>query len=63
MGGQIERNKELRQRRHRKKKMSILKRKLTKANASEKMVIANKIRRLTPGAEVIIANLGLAERK
>lgn len=63
MGGQIERNKELRQRRHRKKKMTILKRKLTKANASEKMVIANKIRRLTPGAEVIIANLGLAERK
>lgn len=63
MGGQIERHKELRQRRHRKKKLATFKRKLTKANASEKAAIAAKIRRLTPGAETIIANLGLAERK
>jgi len=63
MGGTIQRHRELRQRRHRKKKMAILKRKATKANASEKVVIAGKIRRLTPGAEVIIATLGLEERK
>jgi hypothetical protein len=63
MGGLIQRHRELRQRRHRKKKLTTLKRRLTKANASEKVIIAGKIRRLTPGAEVIIANLGLEERK
>ena len=59
----IHRHRELKQRRHRKKKMKVLKRRATKANASEKLIIAGKIRRLTPGAEVIIANLGLEERK
>jgi hypothetical protein len=63
MGGLIQRHRELRQRRHRKKKMAILKRRASKANTSEKVIIANKIRRLTPGAEVIIAALGLEERK
>ena len=63
MGGIIQRHRELRQRRHRKKKLGTLKRKLIKANASEKVIIANKIRRLTPGGEVIVANLGLEERK
>jgi hypothetical protein len=63
MGGILQRQRELRARRHRKKKMAVLKRKLTKANASEKAVIAGKIRRLSPGGEVIIANLGLEERK
>jgi hypothetical protein len=63
MGGLIQRHRELRQRRHRKKKMAILRRRATKANTSEKVIIANKIRRLTPGAEVIIAALGLEERK
>jgi hypothetical protein len=63
MGGIIERHKELAKRRHRKKKLKVLKRRLTKATPSEKAHIATKIRRLTPGAEVIIANLGLEERK
>lgn len=63
MGGILQRQRELRARRHRKKKLKVFKRKLTKANASEKAVIAGKIRRLSPGAEVIIANLGLEERK
>jgi hypothetical protein len=63
MGGMIHRHRELRQRRHRKKKLHTLKRRLSKATASEKAVIAAKIRRLTPGAEVVIANLGLEERK
>ena len=63
MGGIIERHKELRQRRHRKKKLTILKRRAAKATPSEKAHIATKIRRLTPGAEVIIATMGLEERK
>lgn len=63
MGGQIERNKELKQRRHRKKKMKVFKRKLAKATPSEKSHIASKIRRLTPGGAVIVAALGLEERK
>jgi hypothetical protein len=63
MGGILQRQRELRQRRHRKKKMSILKRRAAKANTSEKLIIAGKIRRLTPGAEIIIETLGLEERK
>jgi hypothetical protein len=63
MGGRIQRHRELRARRHRKKKLKVFKRRLAKANASEKAVIAGKIRRLSPGAEVIVANLGLEERK
>ena len=63
MGGMIHRHRELRQRRHRKKKLKVFKRRLAKATASEKAHIANKIRRLTPGGEVIIANMGLEERK
>jgi len=63
MGGIIERHKELAKRRHRKKKLKVLKRKAAKATISEKAHIATKIRKLTPGAEVIIATLGLEERK
>jgi hypothetical protein len=58
----IERMRELRRRRSRKKKLGILKRKAAKANPSEKAAIAMKLRKLTPGAEVIINNLGLEER-
>jgi hypothetical protein len=63
MGGQIERDKELRQRRHRKKKMKVLKRRAAKATTSEKSHIAAKIRRLTPGGDLIVKALGLEERK
>ena len=63
MGGIIQRHRELRQRRHRKKKLKILKRRATKATPSEKAHIAAKIRKLSPGSEVIIATLGLEERK
>lgn len=63
MGGIIERHKELRRRRSRKKKLKIFKRKADKATPSEKAVLATKIRRMTPGAEVVIANWGLEERK
>ena len=63
MGGTIHRMKELRQRRKRKKKMTTFKRKAVKASASEKAVMATKIRRMTPGAEIIIATLGLEEKR
>lgn len=63
MGGIVQRQRELRARRHRKKKLKTLKRRAVKATASEKSHLATKIRRMTPGGEVIIANLGLEERK
>jgi len=54
-----ERRRELRRRRHRKKKIGQLKVKAGKASASEKSVIADKLRQLTPGAVQIIATLEL----
>lgn len=57
-----ERRRELKRRRHRKIKIAQLKRRAAKASVSEKAVIANKIRQMTPGSETIIAKLGLEER-
>jgi hypothetical protein len=54
-----ERKRELRRRRHRKVKMSVIKRRLGKASSSEKETMIAKIRRLTPGSSKIIENLGL----
>jgi hypothetical protein len=54
-----ERQRELRRRRHRTKKLIILSKKNEKASKSEKAVIAQKIRRLSPGAESLLANWGL----
>lgn len=54
-----ERKRELRRRRHRKSKVTNLKRRAEKANASDKQVIAAKLRGLTPGAKTIIEALGL----
>lgn len=60
--GISERKKEIKRRRHRLKKLGQLEKRLGKATVSEKGVIAEKVRRLTPGAEVIIADWGLEER-
>jgi len=57
-----ERRKELKRRRHRRKKLTHLKSRLEKATVSEKAHIAGKIRNLTPGAETIVAALGLEDR-
>ena len=57
-----ERKTELHRRQHRRKKIALFKRKLAKATVSERGVIAEKLRRLTPGAEVIIANWELEKR-
>lgn len=58
-----ERKKELKRRRHRKKKLGVFTRKVQKATVSEKATIAEKLRRLTPGAELIIDRMALEERK
>lgn len=57
-----ERQRELRRRRHRTKKVAIYKRRAAKATVSEKLVIAEKLRKLTPGAELLIAAMALEER-
>ena len=57
-----ERKRELRRRRHRKKKITILARKLQKATVSERAVIADKLRNLTPGGETIVARWELEKR-
>jgi hypothetical protein len=57
-----ERKKELKRRRHRGKKFAIFARKLQKATVSERGVIAEKIRGLTPGCEVVVARWELEKR-
>jgi hypothetical protein len=54
-----ERTRELRRRRHRKKAVARITRKAEKANKAEKTIIADKLRKLTIGAPVIIERLGL----
>ena len=60
--GCSERRKELKRRRHRKRKLTHYKAHLAKASVSDKSVIADKIRKLTVGAEEIIERLELEER-
>jgi hypothetical protein len=55
-----ERKKEIRRRRKRAEKLAKLKTRLPKATKSEQVEIARKVRDMTPGAEVVIANWGLA---
>lgn len=63
MGGISDRKQEIKRRRRQKKKMVIIKRKLKKATSSEKLVLADKVRRMTTGAEFVLANLGLDDGK
>jgi hypothetical protein len=52
-----ERTRELRRRRHRKKQVAKLLAKAAKGNNSDKASVADKLRKLTPGAaEIIQAN-------
>jgi len=57
-----ERRKEIKRRRHRRKKVTQLAKKLEKATVSERAQIAEKLRRLTPGGEHLVANWELEER-
>ena len=58
-----ERTRELRRRRKRKTSVTAIKKRAKKASASEKEVLAAKLRRLSPGAEIIISELKLAKAK
>ena len=57
-----ERRRELRRRRKRREKVTQLKKRAEKANASEKAEIADKLRNMTPGAAVLIENMKLESR-
>ena len=61
MGGS-ERRREIRRRRKRKKKVLHWRERAAKASASEKAVIADKLRSLTPGADTLIASMELEKR-
>ena len=63
VGGISDRHQEISRRRRRRKKLVVFKRRLKKATVSERAVIADKLRKMTPGCEVIIDNLQLEERK
>jgi len=60
--GSSERQRELRRRRSRKEKATKWKKRAETATVSEKAHIAEKLRRLTPGAEELIQRWGLEER-
>jgi hypothetical protein len=62
VGGISERHKEIKRRRHRRKKLAQLAGRLKKATVSEKAVIAQKVRNLTAGAELLIERWGLNEK-
>ncbi|MFP6613314.1 MAG: DUF6800 family protein [Pirellulales bacterium] len=60
--GLSERHKEIKRRRHRKQKVAKLTKRVAKATVSEKAVIADTLRNLTPGAGHIISKLDLEKR-
>lgn len=59
--GLSERKTELKQRHKRREQVARLKKRLDKATTSEKGEIARKLRAMTPGAEVLIAEWNLIE--
>ena len=63
MGGISNRMKEIKRRRKRRQTLGKFQSKLKKATTSEKLVMAEKLRKMTSGAEVLIAAMGLTERK
>jgi len=63
MGGISNRMKEIKRRRHRRQKLVKFESKLKKATTSEKLVIATKLRKMTTGCDLLIARMGLEERK
>jgi len=57
-----ERRKEIKRRRHRRKKIGQFARKLDRATVSERAIMADKLRDLTPGGQVIVDNWELEKR-
>ena len=62
MGGISDRKQEIKRRRKRRQKIEVFKRRLKKSTLSEKTLFVEKIRKMTPGCETVIGNLGLGER-
>jgi hypothetical protein len=60
--GSSERQRELRRRRKRKIAVTKIKARAKKASASEKQVLADKLRSMTPGAKVLIEALKLEKK-
>lgn len=54
-----ERRRELRRRRHRKKQVAKLLKRASSGDAAVKATVATKLRRMTPGANVLIAAHGI----
>ena len=63
MGGISTRMKEVKRRRHRRQKLAKFQSKLKKATTSEKLTMAEKLRKLTSGCDTLIARMGLEDRK
>ncbi|MBM4021716.1 MAG: hypothetical protein FJ284_05645 [Planctomycetes bacterium] len=63
MGGISNRKKEIKRRRHRRQKVAKFQSRIKKATTSEKLTMAGKLRKMTPGCEVLISRLALEERK
>ena len=59
--GCSERCKEIKRRRHRRKKLGLLNKRLPKATTSERGEIARKVRALTPGGDVLVGNWELTD--
>jgi len=60
--GISERGKEIKRRRHRRRKLAQLAKRLEKATVSERAAIAEKIRNLSPGGKKLVDDWGLKER-
>jgi hypothetical protein len=63
MGGISNRMKEVKRRRHRREKLVKFNAKLKKATTSEKLAMAEKLRKMTPGCDVLIERMALDDRK
>jgi hypothetical protein len=63
VSGISDRQQEIKRRRHRRKKYVAIAGKLKKATVSEKAVLADKLRKLTPGCEELIERWGLVEKR
>ena len=62
VGGLSERRKEIKRRRHRRKKLKQLHDRLGKARPSMRGVVAEKVRHLTPGGQAVLKQWGYEEK-
>lgn len=63
MGGISNRMKEVKRRRQRREKLAKFQSKVKKATTSEKLAMAEKLRKMTSGCDELIARMGLEDRK